>query len=110
MKTFSLNAAATLIEKDRATLVRALRRTPPDACEGRHPRWRLRTILDALATHEQQVAVQTGGYPRSDIADRCDAAFAEFDQRFDAMKAAPTLTQRREMSIALAPLIANRSI
>ena len=49
---------------------------------------------------------QNGGYPNSEIADLCDAAFAEFDRRFDDMKAAPRLKARRTLAIALAPFIA----
>jgi hypothetical protein len=103
--TFSINRAAELVERDRRTLKRVLRDVPPDSKENGSGRWRLRTVIDALNKHEQYVAAD-GGYPHSVIADRCDAAFAEFDRRFDEMKSTLSLAKRRSMSIALAPLIA----
>lgn len=43
--------AATLLEKDRQTIVRALRDVAPDGHErGGEPRWKLSTILKALET------------------------------------------------------------
>jgi hypothetical protein len=45
---FSINSAAEVLERDRRTVTKALRHTPPDAKQKGQPRWRLRTILDAL--------------------------------------------------------------
>jgi hypothetical protein len=45
---FSINGAAEVLERDRRTVTRALRHTKPDAKQNGQPRWRLRTILDAL--------------------------------------------------------------
>jgi hypothetical protein len=50
---FSINRAADLLEKDRATLVRALRRVPADGYERGQPRWRMPTIIDAFAVRPQ---------------------------------------------------------
>jgi hypothetical protein len=104
---FSINRAAELVERDRRTLKRVLRDVRPDANENGRPRWRLRTVIDALAVHEHQnMAGQNGGYASSEIADQCDAAFAEFDRRFDEMKAGRSLKARRTLAIVLAPFIA----
>jgi phage terminase Nu1 subunit (DNA packaging protein) len=61
MKTlFSVNSAALLIEKDRRTLVAALRGLKPDGFEGRQKRYKLKTLFDALLRHEMR-AVGIGG-------------------------------------------------
>jgi hypothetical protein len=44
---FSAYGAAELLQKDRQTIVRALRDVPPDARAGNSSRWRLLTILKA---------------------------------------------------------------
>ncbi|MGY3149619.1 hypothetical protein ACVWYQ_006618 [Bradyrhizobium sp. USDA 3397] len=42
---FSINRAADLLERDRATLVRALRHLPPEGyTKHGHPRWSMQTI------------------------------------------------------------------
>jgi hypothetical protein len=48
MKTFSTNALAELLERDRATIVRALRKVPPDATERKQPRWKMTTAIAAV--------------------------------------------------------------
>jgi hypothetical protein len=58
---FSINRAADLLEKDRATLVRALRHVPPDGYQGGQPRWRMPTIMHALAI-KPQARRDTGKY------------------------------------------------
>jgi hypothetical protein len=45
---FSINGAAEVLERDRRTVTKALRHTKPDAKQHGQPRWRLRTVLDAL--------------------------------------------------------------
>jgi hypothetical protein len=50
MKTFTINSAAELLERDRRTIGRALRGIPADdRDEQGHERWRLTTIIDALS-------------------------------------------------------------
>jgi hypothetical protein len=45
-RTYSIHAAAEMLERDRRTLTRALRDVKPDAHEKRAPRWKLsRTYL-----------------------------------------------------------------
>ena len=103
MKTFSVNGASEVLEKDRRTITKALRHVPPDAHENTKPRWRLRKILDAL---EASTARPEHHDAHGVLADRCDASFVEFDRRFDEMKSTRSLAKRRKISIALAPLIA----
>jgi hypothetical protein len=45
---FSINGASALLERDRRTVTKALRHTPPDKKEKGQPRWKLPTILAAL--------------------------------------------------------------
>jgi phage terminase Nu1 subunit (DNA packaging protein) len=49
---FSINRAADLLEKDRQTLVRALRHVSPDAGTASRPLYRLSTVVKALIAHE----------------------------------------------------------
>lgn len=95
MKTlFSINKAADLLERDRATLVRALRGVEPDGAErGCQPRYTMKTITDALAGHE---ARKNGG---SAAADReLEQKFAELDEQYSRVRNAPTLDERRVMA------------
>jgi hypothetical protein len=48
MKVFSQNALAELLERDRGTVGRALRKVRHDATEKGQPRWKLTTALKAL--------------------------------------------------------------
>ena len=112
MKTFSANAASEILEKDRRTIVRALRRTKPDAYEGRHPRWRMKVILDSLAAHERSVTTQSAMNEsprrRTPFDDEFDAACqANFDAQ-ERLKAEPNLQLRREMAKRIAPPLINR--
>ena len=99
MKVFSINAAAELLERDRRTLVRAMRNVKPDAHEGKNPRWRLRSFIDAL--------VRGNGHHVEGESQRTnlDALYAQFDAAFGELRAEPSLAQRRTMALKLAPQI-----
>jgi hypothetical protein len=45
---YTVNAGATLLEKDRRLIARVLREVPPDSKAGGKQTWRLPTIVDAL--------------------------------------------------------------
>jgi hypothetical protein len=94
MKLFSAFAAATLLERDRQTISRALRSVPADGKERGQPRWKLRKIVDALAAHERPAAgsVNTGGNPPE---------YAAFDRAYNQMTALPTLAKRRAATLKL---------
>jgi hypothetical protein len=97
---FSINAAAEVLERDRRTLVKSLRHTLPDGNEGGASRWRLKTIIDALA------AMQPAPEPHGTGLDPVlDGLFARFDTSNDAMKALPTLAARRKAAVAMAPML-----
>lgn len=48
MQLYSAYGASRELEKDRQTIVRALRDVSPDGQEGQQPRWKLTTIINAL--------------------------------------------------------------
>jgi hypothetical protein len=115
MKThpmMSVNAAASALERDRGTLVRALKYVKPDGHAGtgkkRSLRWKLRTIVDALAEHEaKQRPVQNNAQNNAQNNDKNDALqlLNEFEatfERFDAgckkLAAEPDLAKRRVLN------------
>jgi hypothetical protein len=105
MKTFSINAASELLERDRRTITKVLRKVRPDTHENKKPRWRLRKIVDALEAAAVRPESQIGD-AGSDITDKLDALYKQFDAAYDAMKAGPDVAKRRTMARKLAPLIA----
>jgi hypothetical protein len=105
---FSINRAADLLEKDRATLVRALRHVRPDGYERGQPRWRMPTIVDALAV-KPQARRETGKYrDRYNIgrSKALDGMRVMFEKQVALISAEKSPTKRREMAVALAPLLA----
>ena len=103
MKTFSVNAIAELLERDRATVIRALRETPPDATERRQPRWKMATAVAALERHNRANSDDTLGGNDPALA----AAYAKLDEAIEAMEIAPSLEDRRSMAInSVKPLLA----
>jgi hypothetical protein len=105
---FSINGAAERLERDRATLVRALRHIPPDGYQGGRPRYTMKTITDALAVkpHERR---ETGRYRDRFSIGRSralDGLRLMFEKGVASISAEPSLTRRREMAVALAPLLA----
>ena len=90
-KLFSINAAADILERDRATITRAVRNLPPDSRQGNHPRWKLANIVAALR--------QSGGgaSPRMiELADELEATGAEAMEDLQRLRDLPTVTKRRE--------------
>jgi len=103
---FSVNRAADLLERDRATLVRALRHVPPDGYERGQPRWRMPTIIDALAV-KPQARRETGKFrDRYSLRSRVlDDMRRTFEEEVALIGAEPSLERRREMALQLAPLL-----
>jgi hypothetical protein len=104
----SVNAAASALEHDRATLVRALKYVKPDGYEGagrkRHPRWTLRTIVDALShgakQHPQRRGYNGPGLPDREVQaliDELQDLLFEFDDRCEQLEAEPDVKKRRAM-------------
>ena len=104
---FSVNKAADLLERDRATLVRALRHTQPDGyAAGGKPRYFMETIAAALAVKPQ--ARRASGKARDRYGFRStvlDGMRVEYERQVVQIIAEPSLDRRRELALALAPLL-----
>jgi hypothetical protein len=98
MKLFSAFAAAELLERDRQTIARALRSTPPDGKDGSHPRWKMSTIISAMERHSRASGSGVG-----DAGNRPESV--QFTQACEAMRLLPTLVQRRAAAIEAMPLL-----
>jgi phage terminase Nu1 subunit (DNA packaging protein) len=51
MQTYSVNRCAEMLERDRATLIRALKNTPRDAGTAARPQYKIATAAKAVAEH-----------------------------------------------------------
>ena len=122
MQTFSVNALAEMLERDRATVVRALRKVPSDATEKGQPRWTMKHALAALdalpGSHNAKSHREIVGIPV--VHDWCDPsnwrstligeALVTYNGLVSEMKAILDLKKRRAFAIAkLAPLIISHS-
>lgn len=101
MKTFGVNALAELLERDRATVVRALRDVPSDAVERGQPRWKMVTAVAALDEHRLP---NVGHDPDHDETPA--VAYAQLDAAASAMRKLETVEARRGAAKAMGPLIA----
>lgn len=52
MHEYTINKCAEMIERDRATIARALRKVPPDGGTASRPLYRLASVVTALIAHE----------------------------------------------------------
>jgi hypothetical protein len=113
--TFSVNGAADLLERDRRTIRRALAMVPPDAKESGNPRWRLRTVLDALDAHGRRTGHERSGMRHGDrdaVLDEIERLGAKLDAGFGQMAGEPDVARRRKMASQVGPLVGalNRAI
>jgi hypothetical protein len=103
---FSINKAAELLERDRATLVRALRHVTPDSLERGQARYRMKTITDALVAHEARN--NGSSHMRHDslrsrlgeIADELEQTHKELNTKRELIKVQPTLDAKQPHSRA----------
>jgi hypothetical protein len=102
----SAYAASRLLERDRQTIERAVHHLAPDVYERGKPRWRLARIIDALAMKPQarrEIGKFRNRYSlRSKVLDDMRRTFEE---EVALIGAEPSLEKRREMAVALAPLL-----
>jgi hypothetical protein len=88
MKTFSINGAAELLERDRRTVTKAMRYVKPDSFVHGSPRWRLPTILNAMeGTNDHGLGGQ--------LIDKIETNFEALDAGFARFRAEPDLAHRR---------------
>jgi len=103
---FSINKAADLLERDRATLVRALRRVKPDGTERGQPRYTMCTITDALAAHDARnngashAELDRRRKHLGEIADELEQTHNELDAKRELIKKQPTLDAKQPHSRA----------
>ena len=102
MRSFGVNAIAELLERDRGTVIRALRDVPADAVERGQPRWKMTTAVAALQEHGRP----DGGRHRDQMDPRLAAAYAQLDAADSAMRKLKALEARRRAAKAMGPLIA----
>jgi hypothetical protein len=109
MKVFSINAIADLLERDRATVTRALRHVPPDAFEKKQPRWRLATAVTALdalpgTNHEKpRRRAASDGEPDPRITE----AYDNFQEALEQLQGIEDIEQRRAFAREkIGPIIA----
>lgn len=90
VKLVSAFGAADMLELDRQTVRRALRHVAPDGYDKEQPRWRMKTIMDAIDRH---LGRNTGARSPSEAA--LDALFEQFDNGCKGLGRLPDLEARR---------------
>jgi hypothetical protein len=99
MRTFTANNIAEQLERDRATVLRALKNTPPDRTIHGRPQWKIATASRAVEAH-LRAAYGNGGSndPKlPQLIDQIEADFKAFDAGFAQLKAEPDLARRRQL-------------
>jgi hypothetical protein len=106
MKLFSAFAAAELLERDRQTIARALRNTPPDGKEKNQPRWKLSTIIAAVERHGRpndsgnNVNANVQGRRLGDIGDELEQLHEELDSTIKLVRSLPDMDAKQPHSRA----------
>jgi hypothetical protein len=103
----SAYAASRLLGRDRQTIERAVRHLAPDGFEKGSPRWGLARIIDVLAMSPQERR-ETGKYRDRFTLGRSkalDGLRVMFEKGIASISAEPSLDRRREMAVALAPVL-----
>jgi hypothetical protein len=107
MKLFSAFAAAELLERDRQTIARALRNTPPDGKEKNQPRWKLSTIIAAMERHTRANDVGRSGITSARgpdrlgvVADELEQLHEELDAALELIRTLPTMDAKQPHSRA----------
>ncbi|MGY4365255.1 hypothetical protein ACVW1A_001320 [Bradyrhizobium sp. LB1.3] len=85
MKLVSAFGAADMLELDRQTVRRALRHVAPDGYEKKQPRWRMKTIVEAVDRHagRNSSAAVPGGTRLPPLFDQFDTGCKRLDSLAD---------------------------
>ena len=95
---FSAHGAAEILEKDRQTLVRAMRGVRQDGEERGQKRWRMKTILAALARHQGTASIDDLDRDQKlCLADDLKTCFEQFDAGLAILLKEPDMETRREL-------------
>ena len=94
----SQNGAAQLLERDRGTLKRALRDVQADAFEHGQPRYKLSTVLDAMAAHTRKTGSRSNVSPiEAELAALEEAAIA-VEAFLNCLRAERAVARRRALA------------
>jgi hypothetical protein len=112
MKTYPANALAEMLERDRGTLLRALRNTPADIEVHGKSQWKISTAANALALHATRGGSgnSSAPLPSNPIDPRLQRHYDAFDAADAAMRMLPTLEARRQAAIDMGPQIAKMDL
>src|SRR6478672_12915459 len=103
---FSINKAAYVLGKDRATITRALRFVPPDGYQGNQPRWTMASITAALALTPQARRNASKSWDRYGLPSKALGELRfNFEKQVALISVEPSLDRRRKMALKLAPLL-----
>jgi hypothetical protein len=103
MQTHSTNRLGEMLERDRGTVVKALRNTPPDRVVKGKPQWKIATASRAVEAH---LRASDGGGNGGGADPTLTQLYARFDQADATMRALPELEQRRAAARRMAVPIA----
>jgi hypothetical protein len=94
-RLFSINGAADLLERDRQTLVRALRTVPADGHDkAGHPKWKMATIVQAMSASSGSTAS-----PRmTALADALEETGAEVTAALEKLRSISDIAKRRRLA------------
>jgi hypothetical protein len=108
MKTYPANALAEMLERDRGTVLRALKNTPADIEVRGKSQWKISTAANALAAHASRGGSgnRSEPLPSNTIDPRLQRHYDAFDSADAAMRLLPTLEARRQAAIDMGPQIA----
>ncbi|MGO9701429.1 MAG: hypothetical protein ACLPKT_14870 [Methylocella sp.] len=101
---WSVNAASTILRRDRRSLVKALRDTAPDATD-RHgnARWKPATIVSALFEFDR--AAQTADNGAKAAIDKLEAAWVAMSDGMKRLRGEPDAERRKTLGVEVGPLI-----
>jgi len=94
----SENKAAQLLERDRGTIKRALHGIAPDGFEGDQPRYKLATVMRAMAAHTRRTGSRSNVSPiEAELAALEEAAIA-VEAFLNCLRAERAVARRRVLA------------
>lgn len=102
MQMYSVNRLAEMFQRDRSTIVRALRGVPREGGSADRPQYTVATMSRALQDH---FAAKSGGEAPLNYDLR--GQFDDLDEQYRHVQNGPTLEDRRERARSFFPLVAD---
>jgi hypothetical protein len=98
---FSINGLAVELGKDRRAIARILRTVEPDGIAKGQPRWRIETVLAAMAYQQRD-----GGNPQLQRAvDQIEELACKLDAGFERLRKIKSVDKRRKAAAQIGPLV-----